>query len=96
MVDLAGHFSDPDLANSQVTLNIDGVPIRVTLFDAQAQQTVANFFDYINSGDYNNTIFHRLVRGFVLQGGSFTLRAERFDQLAHAEATTLPTIPTSC
>src|SRR5579884_86288 len=70
-IDLASHFSDPDLSTSQVTLNIRGVPIQVTLFDAQAPQTVANFYDYINSGAYNNTIFHRLVTGFVLQGGGF-------------------------
>ena len=34
MIDLAGHFSDPDLANSQVTINVNGVPIQVTLFDS--------------------------------------------------------------
>ena len=92
MVDLAGHFSDPDLANSQVTLNIDGVPIRVTLFDAQLPQTVANFFDYINSGDYNNTIFHRLVTGFVLQGGGFTF-AQSGSTGSLTPVTTLQPVP---
>ena len=45
------------------------------LFDTQAPQTVANFFDYIQSGAYNNSIFHRLVSNFVLQGGGYTFNA---------------------
>lgn len=71
MIDLAGHFSDPDLGTSQVQFNTTDGPIDVTLYDATAPQTVANFYDYINSGAYANTIFHRLVDGFVLQGGGF-------------------------
>ena len=33
---------------------------------------MANFYDYINSHAYNNSIFHRLVNSFVLQGGGYT------------------------
>ena len=47
-------------------------PLNVTLFDSLAPQTVANFFDYIKSGEYNNSIFSRLVSNFVLQGGGAT------------------------
>jgi cyclophilin family peptidyl-prolyl cis-trans isomerase len=72
-IDLAGHFTDPDFTNSQVTFNTTNGLIHVTLFDTTAPQTVANFFDYVNSGAYNNAIFSRLVSGFVLQGGGATL-----------------------
>ena len=33
--------------------------------------TVANFLEYVNSGFYNNTIFHRVIDGFMIQGGGF-------------------------
>ena len=68
-IDLAGVFSDPDITNSEVTFNTSAGPINVTLFDTTAPQTVANFFDYINAGDYNNTFFSRLIAGQYLQGG---------------------------
>jgi peptidyl-prolyl cis-trans isomerase A (cyclophilin A) len=44
----------------------------VRLFPADAPQNVANFLKYVNDGDYNNTIIHRSVSGFVVQGGGFT------------------------
>ena len=86
-IDLAGHFTDPDLANSQVTFNTSAGPLNVTLFDATAPQTVANFYDYINSGAYNNAIFSRLSSNFVLQGGGATLHTS-------AAGSTLTAIPT--
>jgi peptidyl-prolyl cis-trans isomerase B (cyclophilin B) len=40
--------------------------------DAQrAPDTVANFLQYVNSGFYNNTVFHRVIDGFMIQGGGF-------------------------
>ena len=88
VIDLAGHFTDPDFTNSQVRLDTSGGAININLFDAQAPQTVANFFDYINSGAYNNSIFHRLATGFVLQGGGFT-----FDNTSPPTLTPIPTHP---
>ena len=62
-LDLAGYFTDPDMTNSEVTFNITngGTPesLVVNLFDTTAPQTVANFFDYVKAGDYNNRIFSR-------------------------------------
>lgn len=76
-LDLASYFTDPDITNSQVTFHITngGTPetLTVNLFDTTAPQTVANFLDYVNAGDYNNSIFSRLVSGFVLQGGGAAL-----------------------
>ena len=41
------------------------------LFPDKAPQTVANFLAYVDQGHYNGTIFHRVVRGFVIQGGGY-------------------------
>ena len=46
--------------------------IDVTLFPDIAPLTVANFMNYVNAGAYRSSIFHRLVKGFVLQGGGYT------------------------
>jgi cyclophilin family peptidyl-prolyl cis-trans isomerase len=54
--------------NLQTSLGI----LSVELFDTAAPQTVANFLNYVNSGAYNNSFFHRSARGFVLQGGGYT------------------------
>tara|TARA_B100000886_G_C20426612_1_gene494440 strand:+ start:4262 stop:4912 length:651 start_codon:yes stop_codon:yes gene_type:complete len=41
------------------------------LFDAEAPDTVANFKKYVSDGHYNGTIFHRVIKGFMIQGGGF-------------------------
>jgi cyclophilin family peptidyl-prolyl cis-trans isomerase len=42
------------------------------LFDGVVQDTVLNFLNYVNDGDYNNSFIHRSDPGFVIQGGGFT------------------------
>lgn len=44
----------------------------VNLYDETTPETVANFLNYVNDGDYANTIIHRSDPGFVIQGGGFT------------------------
>jgi cyclophilin family peptidyl-prolyl cis-trans isomerase len=44
----------------------------IELFDKEAPQTVANFSRYIEDGFFDGTIFHRVIPGFVIQGGGFT------------------------
>lgn len=46
--------------------------IRVNLDENAAPKTVANFLRYVDEGFYDNTIFHRVIRGFMVQGGGFT------------------------
>ncbi len=41
------------------------------LDDAAAPATVANFLQYVNSGHYDGTVFHRVIKGFMIQGGGF-------------------------
>lgn len=71
-VDLAGIFTDQDFENSEVQFQTSAGNINVELFDKDTPITVANFYEYANSNRYDNTIFHRLVDGFVLQGGGFS------------------------
>ena len=46
--------------------------ITLELDDAKAPITVKNFLDYAKSGHYDGTIFHRVIDGFMIQGGGFT------------------------
>lgn len=45
--------------------------IGVALDSARAPDTVSNFIDYVRSGFYGNTLFHRVIDGFMIQGGGF-------------------------
>ncbi len=45
--------------------------ITLELDSEKAPITVQNFIDYVNSGHYDNTIFHRVIDGFMIQGGGF-------------------------
>ncbi|HTN67237.1 MAG TPA: peptidylprolyl isomerase [Burkholderiaceae bacterium] len=45
--------------------------IKIELDADKAPKTVANFLGYVNSGHYNGTIFHRVIDGFMIQGGGF-------------------------
>jgi peptidyl-prolyl cis-trans isomerase B (cyclophilin B) len=46
--------------------------IKIELDDAKAPKTVANFVDYVNKGHFSNTIFHRVIKDFMIQGGGFS------------------------
>ncbi|MGZ3159538.1 MAG: peptidylprolyl isomerase, partial [Burkholderiaceae bacterium] len=45
--------------------------IKLDLYADKAPKTVENFLAYVNSGHYNGTIFHRVIDGFMVQGGGF-------------------------
>ena len=46
--------------------------IKIALHADKAPKTVENFLNYVKSGFYDNTIFHRVIDGFMIQGGGFT------------------------
>ena len=46
-------------------------PITLELDAAHAPKTVANFLEYVRSGHFSNTLFHRVIDGFMIQGGGF-------------------------
>lgn len=57
--------------NPQVALDTSHGRIVVELYPDKAPKTVANFLDYVSSGHYNGTVFHRVIDGFMIQGGGF-------------------------
>ena len=58
------------MSNPQVELHIAGYGvITLELDQDKAPKSTANFLAYVNKGHYNNTIFHRVIPGFMIQGG---------------------------
>ena len=56
----------------QVQLHIAGRgPLTIELDDEKAPKTVANFLAYAEKGHFNGTVFHRVIPGFMIQGGGF-------------------------
>lgn len=53
--------------------------ITLQLFADKAPATVENFLNYVKDGFYDNTIFHRVINGFMIQGGGFTPEMEQKD-----------------
>jgi len=60
------------MSNPRVELHIAGYGTITLELDAdKAPKTVANFLSYVQKGHYDNTIFHRVIPGFMIQGGGF-------------------------
>jgi peptidyl-prolyl cis-trans isomerase A (cyclophilin A)/peptidyl-prolyl cis-trans isomerase B (cyclophilin B) len=58
-------------ADLQVDLKTSAGTIRLELYPAKAPKTVENFLRYVKDGHYSGTIFHRVIDGFMIQGGGF-------------------------
>ncbi len=56
---------------SQVLLTTNHGDITIELDAAKAPKTVENFLQYVKDGHYDNTVFHRVIAGFMIQGGGF-------------------------
>lgn len=65
-----------------VTLHTTYGDIVIELNEEKAPLTVANFLEYARSGFYNDTIFHRVIDGFMIQGGGFNVKMEQKDASA--------------
>ncbi len=73
LVTLAGYAAGPAAAEGptvRLTTNLGAIDI--ALDESRAPKTVGNFLAYLESGHYDGTIFHRVMRGFMIQGGGFT------------------------
>lgn len=58
-------------ANPKVKMETSKGTIIIELYPDKAPKSVANFLDYVNSGAYDGTIFHRVIKNFMNQGGGF-------------------------
>jgi cyclophilin family peptidyl-prolyl cis-trans isomerase len=65
-------FSANSLAEPYVKLQTNMGDIVLELNREKAPKSVQNFLDYVNDGFYSGTIFHRVIDGFMIQGGGFT------------------------
>lgn len=60
------------MTNPKVELHIANHGVITLELDAEkAPLSTANFLSYVNKGHYNNTVFHRVIPGFMVQGGGF-------------------------
>ncbi|NLP04053.1 MAG: peptidyl-prolyl cis-trans isomerase [Fibrobacter sp.] len=67
------YADDPNTPyHPQVSIMTSKGEIVVELRPEKAPKTVENFLEYVNSGFYENTIFHRVIKGFMIQGGGLT------------------------
>ena len=63
--------ADAAAAAPRVALKTSAGEIIVELNAEKAPRSVDNFLQYVRSGQYNGTIFHRVIDGFMIQGGGF-------------------------
>lgn len=69
-------------ANPVVIFETNAGPITIEVMPDKAPVSAANFLKYVESGFYDGTIFHRVIPGFVIQGGGFTPDMSRQDTRA--------------
>ena len=63
--------------NPQIRITTNLGEIEILLNSEKAPKTVANFVNYINDGFYSGTVFHRVIKDFMIQGGGFTANLQR-------------------
>ena len=74
----AGEAAKPAAtANPRVALETNKGKIVLELDAVKAPKSVANFLEYVKSGHYDGTVFHRVMAGFMVQGGGFDTRLEQ-------------------
>lgn len=64
-------FVCPVLAGTKVLVETSEGNFTIELNDEKAPKTVANFLKYTADGFFDNTVFHRVIKGFMVQGGGF-------------------------
>jgi len=64
-------------ANPQVEIKTSLGAVTVELYPEKAPKTVENFLQYVKSGFYKDSIFHRVIPGFMIQGGGFSKAMEQ-------------------
>ena len=72
-INLNQTFNDPSVTGTVVLMQTSQGNIPITLYNSQVPTTVTNFLKYVTSGEYNGTVFHRVVTSgiFIVQGGGY-------------------------
>ncbi len=65
-------YAQQEAVNPQVTIHTNHGAIRLELYPQQAPKSVENFLQYAKDGFYQNTVFHRVISHFMIQGGGMT------------------------
>ncbi|KAF7276652.1 hypothetical protein GWI33_009991 [Rhynchophorus ferrugineus] len=65
------------MATTQVLLKTTQGDIQIELFEKEAPISTQNFIQYAKTGFYKNTIFHRVIPNFMIQGGGFTVNMQQ-------------------
>lgn len=68
----ADKTEEVNMKNTKVLFSTNLGDFEVELFDKEAPETVKNFLSYVESGFYEGTVFHRVIPGFMAQGGGYT------------------------
>ncbi len=68
--------------NKIIQMETSAGTLRIELDEANAPLSSANFLAYVNNGHYDGTIFHRVIKGFMLQGGGFDANMKQKATLA--------------
>jgi cyclophilin family peptidyl-prolyl cis-trans isomerase len=71
MLSAAGAVDGALAADPQVDIKTSQGTIRLELYPAKAPKSVENFLQYAKEGHYNGTVFHRVIKDFMIQGGGF-------------------------
>jgi len=66
-------LAQQDTGNPQVTIHTSRGDIRLELYPQESPKSVENFLQYANDGFYEDTIFHRIISHFMIQGGGMTV-----------------------
>ena len=74
------------MSNPKVELHVAGYGVvTLELDEAKAPKSAANFLSYVKKGHYDNTVFHRVIPGFMVQGGGFAPGMTQKDTDANVE-----------
>lgn len=79
---LLSQISLANAGNPKVEIETSKGSIIIELYPDKAPLTVANFLAYVNAGSYDGTIFHRVIKNFMNQGGGFTADFKKVDNKA--------------
>ena len=78
-------YNQMSTKNTQVLLKTSSGDIVIELYADKAPITVKNFLSYVDDGSYDGTVFHRVIDGFMVQGGGFDKSGKQLDTRASIE-----------